>query len=84
MPLTLSLDGGGGARRESRTLSQGTLSIGRAPGNDWVLDDPDRQLSKTHCVIVASGDHYILTDLSTNGVFVNGASERFRAKCRSS
>jgi len=76
MPLTLALDGGGGAGRQTRTLSQGTLSIGRAPGNDWVLDDPDRQLSKTHCVIVASGGHYILTDLSTNGVYVNGASER--------
>jgi type VI secretion system FHA domain protein len=76
MPLTFVLDGGGGARRETRTLSQGTLSIGRAPGNDWVLDDPDRQLSKTHCVIVASGGHYVLTDLSTNGVYVNGASER--------
>jgi type VI secretion system FHA domain protein len=77
MPLTLVLDGApGGAGRETRTLSQGTLSIGRSPGNDWVLADPDRQLSKTHCVIVAAGGHYMLTDLSTNGVFVNGAAER--------
>ena len=77
MPLTLVLDGGpGGAGRETRTLSQGTLSIGRAPGNDWVLADPDRQLSKTHCVIVATGGRYMLTDLSTNGVYVNGATER--------
>jgi type VI secretion system protein len=77
MPLTLVLDGGpGGAGRETRTLSQGTLSIGRAPGNDWVLADPDRQLSKTHCVIVAAGGRYMLTDLSTNGVYVNGATER--------
>lgn len=77
MPLTLTLDSGpGGAGRETRTLSQGTLSIGRSPGNDWVLADPDRQLSKTHCVIVAAGGHYMLTDLSTNGVYVNGATER--------
>ncbi len=77
MPLTLDLDGSHfGAGRETRTLSQGTLSIGRAPGNDWVLADPDRQLSKTHCVIVAAGGRYLLTDLSTNGVFVNGAAER--------
>ena len=77
MPLTLVLDGGpGGVGRETRTLSQGTLSIGRAPGNDWVLADPDRQLSKTHCVIVAAGGRYMLTDLSTNGVYVNGAAER--------
>jgi type VI secretion system protein len=77
MPLTLVLDGGpGGVGRETRTLSQGTLSIGRAPGNDWVLADPDRQLSKTHCVIVGAGGRYMLTDLSTNGVYVNGAAER--------
>ncbi|HET9019813.1 MAG TPA: type VI secretion system-associated FHA domain protein TagH [Acetobacteraceae bacterium] len=78
MPLTLTLEGppGASAAHETRTLSRGTLSIGRAAGNDWVLADPDRLLSKTHCVIAASGGRYVLTDLSTNGVFVNGASAR--------
>jgi len=75
MPLTLTLAGGSGSR-DARTLSRGTLSIGRAPGNDWVLPDPERQLSKTHCLIAAAGGHYLLTDLSTNGVFVNGSTER--------
>jgi type VI secretion system protein len=75
MPLTLTLAGGSGSR-DARTLSRGTLSIGRTPGNDWVLPDPERQLSKTHCVIAAAGGHYLLTDLSTNGVFVNGSTER--------
>lgn len=77
MPLMLVLDGGpGGGGRETRTLSQGSLSIGRGPGNDWVLADPDRQLSKEHCVIVAARGRYVLKDLSTNGVYVNGAAER--------
>jgi type VI secretion system FHA domain protein len=75
MPLTLTLAGGSGGR-DTRTLAHGTLSIGRAAGNDWVLPDPERQLSKTHCVIAAVGGRYLLTDLSTNGVFVNGAAER--------
>ncbi len=75
MPLTLTLAGGSGSR-DTRTLSRGTLSIGRAPGNDWVLADPERQLSKTHCVIAAAAGRYVLTDLSTNGVFVNGSAER--------
>jgi type VI secretion system protein len=75
MPLTLTL-AAGSSGRDTRTLSRGTLSIGRAPGNDWVLPDPERQLSKTHCVIAAAGGHYLLTDLSTNGVFVNGSPER--------
>ncbi len=74
MPLILKLTGG--TERDSRTLKHGTLSIGRAPGNDWVLPDPERQLSKTHCVITAAGGHYMLTDLSTNGVFVNGSPDR--------
>ena len=75
MPLTLTLAGGSGGN-DTRTLSRGTLSIGRASGNDWVLPDPGRQLSKTHCMIAAAGGRYVLTDLSTNGVFVNGSAER--------
>jgi len=76
MPLILTLDSRhGGARRESRTFSDGTLSIGRAANNDWVLADPDRLLSKTHCMISLEGSRYVLTDTSTNGVFINGARE---------
>ena len=71
--LTLSRVRGGPAGRETRTLSTGTLSNGRAAGNDWVLADPDRHLSKTHCVISRENGRYVLTDLSTNGVHVNGA-----------
>jgi type VI secretion system protein len=75
MALSLTLVGRAG-ERGSRTLTTGTLSVGRAASNDWVLSDPERLLSKTHCVIAGSNGRYMLTDLSTNGVFVNGASER--------
>ncbi len=76
MALTFTLDHRQGlAPRQSRMLSAGTLSIGRAAGNDWVLADPDRTLSKTHCVISIEGGRAVLTDLSTNGVFINGARE---------
>jgi len=76
MPLILTLDSRqGGARRESRTFNDGTLSIGRGATNDWVLADPDRLLSKTHCMISLEGSRYVLTDTSTNGVFINGARE---------
>ena len=71
MPLTLTLSG----TRESRTVDRGTLSIGRAPGNDWVLADPERHLSKTHCTIAFAAGRYVLTDVSTNGVFINGARD---------
>ena len=50
-------------------------SIGRGAGNDWVLPDPDRHLSKTHCVISIENGRTVLTDLSTNGVYINGARQ---------
>ena len=76
MPLILTLDSRqAGTHRESRTFTDGTMSIGRGAGNDWVLADPDRLLSKTHCMISLEGSRYVLTDTSTNGVFVNGARE---------
>jgi type VI secretion system protein len=74
MPIALTLEGAG--QRETRTLARGTLSVGRAAGNDWVLPDPDRLLSKTHCVFAVTGGRVMLTDISTNGVFINGAAER--------
>jgi type VI secretion system protein len=61
--------------RETRTLASGTLSIGRSERNDWVLPDPERHLSKTHCVISVEGSRYVLTDVSTNGVHINGARQ---------
>lgn len=49
--------------------------IGRGAGNDWVLPDPERFLSSKHCQIAKEGSLYYLTDLSTNGTFVNGSQE---------
>jgi type VI secretion system protein len=82
MPLILTLDQVNGASdapvnggRETRTLDEGRLTIGRGPGSDWVLADPQHHLSRTHCVIAFVDGSYVLTDLSTNGVFINGAAE---------
>ncbi len=50
-------------------------TIGRAAGNDWILADPDRFLSSRHCQITCKDGQYLLTDLSTNGTYINGASE---------
>lgn len=49
--------------------------IGRGAGNDWVLPDPERFLSSKHCQVSKEGSDYFLTDLSTNGTFVNGSQE---------
>ena len=76
MAVKLRLAGGGltGAS-QTKLLERGTLSIGRGPGNDWVLPDPDRHLSKTHCVVSIENGRTILTDVSTNGVHINGARQ---------
>ncbi len=61
------------AANKSRTLKSGRLTIGRGPENDWVLPDPERVISKQHCVIEADNGVYELTDTSSNGVFVNAS-----------
>lgn len=60
---------------------QGGL-IGRGVDNDWVLSDPERFLSSRHCQISGEGSRYFLTDLSTNGTFVNGSPEPVGRGCR--
>ncbi len=59
-----------------RTLEQGSITIGRASQNDWVLEDPERILSSKHCSVHYQNGHYILTDTSTNGTFLNDAEQR--------
>jgi type VI secretion system FHA domain protein len=80
MSLILTLtDQENQSRRETRTLSRGSLAIGRNPdnaagGERWVLEDPTRQVSKTHCIVSIEGGRLVLEDRSTNGVYVNGSS----------
>lgn len=66
----------GDRQRESRTIDDGTLSIGRGNANGWILQDPAQHLSKTHCVVAATRSGYTLTDCSSNGTFLNGAKQR--------
>ena len=59
----------------NRTLHGGPLTIGRAPGNDLVLSDPE--VSRFHARFEPGNDGWRLVDLdSTNGTWVNG--ERVR------
>lgn len=62
-----------GGPRAGREVPVGAdpISIGRAPDNDLVFDDPD--VSAHHCVLVVHPTGFILQDNgSTNGSFVNG------------
>ncbi|MFN8634246.1 MAG: FHA domain-containing protein [Chloroflexota bacterium] len=49
-----------------------SLTFGRAPTNDIVLDHP--QISRNHATLTRQGTELVLQDLgSTNGTYVNGA-----------
>jgi type VI secretion system FHA domain protein len=56
---------------QTRTVQGGEFAIGRGPENDWVLSDPDRDVSRRHCLIAYRAGVWELTDLSTNGTFLN-------------
>ncbi len=60
---------------QTRTVTGGEFSIGRGPENDWVLPDPERYLSKRHCVLAFRAGGWQIADLSTNGTFLNRDSE---------
>ncbi|MCQ8278630.1 type VI secretion system-associated FHA domain protein TagH [Acetobacteraceae bacterium KSS8] len=48
------------------------FTIGRGADCDWCLPDPTRQLSKRHCRMAFESGVWRVTDLSSNGMSVNG------------
>lgn len=60
---------------QTRTVPGGEFSIGRGSENDWVLPDPERFLSKRHCLLAYRSGGWQVADLSTNGTFLNGEAE---------
>ena len=60
---------------ERREVRGGEFSIGRGQGNEWVIADPERHLSKKHCRLAYGDGEWQLHDLSTNGTFLNQASD---------
>jgi type VI secretion system protein ImpI len=60
---------------ETREVRGGEFSIGRGTENDWVLPDPERFLSKRHCILAYRSGSWQIADLSTNGAFLNGEAE---------
>ena len=62
---------------DSRVLDEDDLAIGREPGGDgWAIDDPERELSRLHCVLEPRQGRLTLRDLSVNGVFVGTGRTR--------
>lgn len=59
---------------EQRAVQGGEFNIGRGPDNEWIIADPDRHLSKRHCRLAFRAGAWELSDLSSNGTFLNRAS----------
>ncbi|HEY4249811.1 MAG TPA: type VI secretion system-associated FHA domain protein TagH [Roseomonas sp.] len=59
---------------EQRRVPGGDYRLGRGADCDWVLPDPDRLLSKQHCVLEFRSGGWEVRDTSTNGTFVNHAA----------
>jgi type VI secretion system protein ImpI/type VI secretion system protein len=60
---------------ETRQVPGGEFSIGRGADNDWTLPDPDRTLSRRHCVVAFRAGAWQLADVSANGTYMNREAE---------
>ena len=57
------------------TLEGASAVIGRSDASDWVLPDGDKILSSRHAELTLVMDKYYITDVSTNGVFINESTK---------
>lgn len=78
MELLLTIQGGDIAEQEaySHRFDETGGTIGRSSRNDWMLLDPDRFISERHARIHFHDGRFLLTDLSTNGTYLNDDRRR--------
>lgn len=75
MTLVIRLDNApSGLLERERRLERGRLTIGRTAESDWVLPDPQRYLSRQHCLLEGGDDQFWITDTSSNGVFLDAGA----------
>jgi type VI secretion system FHA domain protein len=55
---------------DRRLLKGGELTVGRDPGVGWKVTDPDRAVSRAHCIFNLERGRLTVRDISSNGVFV--------------
>lgn len=60
--------------RNSYRFEGGELTIGRGEDAGWQIDDPDKYVSRRHCVISGQDGVYEVVDASSGGLFVDGGS----------
>ncbi|MCW8935089.1 MAG: type VI secretion system-associated FHA domain protein TagH [Gammaproteobacteria bacterium] len=76
MPLTVTIThspDSANITESSKTFDEQGGTLGRGKNNNWVLDDPERFLSSSHCQFSCENGQFYITDTSTNGTFLNGS-----------
>lgn len=74
--VTLVIEHAPTPQSETRRLYHGgQFVIGRGEDADWQLDDPEMYVSRKHCVISDDGGRLTVTDASSGGLYVDGASQ---------
>ncbi|WP_374576199.1 type VI secretion system-associated FHA domain protein TagH [Phenylobacterium sp.] len=63
---------------EARAFDGGELTIGRDAAADWIIPDPDKSVSRLHCVLADKQGRLSLRDTSSNGVFVGNERRRLQ------
>ncbi len=53
------------------TFSTAGGTIGRNQNCNWCIDDPERLISGSHCLVVFENNQFYIHDTSTNGLFIN-------------
>ena len=72
--LQLTLISGGTENQNHRfDFSNRGGTIGRSKECDWALEDPNRFISNKHISISLLDNRFVLTDTSSNGVFINNS-----------
>ncbi|MFO1029346.1 MAG: type VI secretion system-associated FHA domain protein TagH [Acetobacteraceae bacterium] len=81
MPLTLTmLRCPPDVAPETRQVAGGDFSIGRGPENNWVLPDPDKEISRRHCIIAFRNGGWCVAGTSANGTFLNRDEEPLESR----
>lgn len=61
---------------DARMLREGLLRIGRDSQCDWVVADPDCEISRAHCELRADPDGLVLRSTGANGTFDEASGAR--------
>ncbi len=61
---------------DARIVEDELITIGRDRSSDWMIADPDNQISRVHCSVQSWNNRLVLTDASSNGVFLKDGEKR--------